>query len=574
MPQETKSCQNCKQNFTIAPEDFAFYEKMQVPPPTWCTDCRLVRRLVAYGKRVLYKRSCDLCGEVKFSMYAPEAPINVYCNDCWWSDKWDASAYAREFDFSRGFYDQYRELLAVVPWMMMGRHEPTMINSPYSNCATNLRNCYLVFFSDYVEDSYYCDTVDNSKDCFDIYMATHAEHCFESMSIIKCSRIFFSSDCEDSYDIYFSKNLIGCANCFGCVNLRKKQYYIFNEPYTKEAYFEKLKSFEFGSYEKLSAMKETFKQFSAGFPVKYIHGRHNEDATGDYVSNSKNAVNVFNSENLEDCKNCFIIYVGSSKDCMDYSFYGENASLIYESLKSGGNSSGLRFCNGCFPGCHNLTLCNYVLNSSDMFACVGLRNKQYCIFNKQYSKEEYEQLVPRIIQHMDKAPYVDAQGRVYKYGEFFPADLSPFPYNDSIAQEYFPLAKDTALSTGYKWRDTDARNYTSAIAPEKIPDNIQYVPDSICNEVIRCAHSNCNETCTIAFRIVPQELAFYRKMNFAIPRLCPNCRYYERLKHRNPLKLWHRKCMREGCSNEFETSYAPDRPEIVYCEQCYQQEVV
>ncbi len=28
------------------------------------------------------------------------------------------------------------------------------------------------------------------------------------------------------------------------------------------------------------------------------------------------------------------------------------------------------------------------------------------------------------------------------------------------------------------------------------------------------------------------------------------------------------------CPNEFETSYAPDRPEIVYCESCYQSEVV
>ena len=28
------------------------------------------------------------------------------------------------------------------------------------------------------------------------------------------------------------------------------------------------------------------------------------------------------------------------------------------------------------------------------------------------------------------------------------------------------------------------------------------------------------------------------------------------------------------CPNEFETSYAPDRPEIVYCEQCYQAEVI
>jgi len=80
--------------------------------------------------------------------------------------------------------------------------------------------------------------------------------------------------------------------------------------------------------------------------------------------------------------------------------------------------------------------------------------------------------------------------------------------------------------------------------------------------------------CTTAFKIIPQELALYRKMGLPLPRLCPNCRHFSRLKKTNPLKLWHRKCMKPGCQNEFETSYAPDRPEIVYCESCYQQEVI
>ncbi len=83
-------------------------------------------------------------------------------------------------------------------------------------------------------------------------------------------------------------------------------------------------------------------------------------------------------------------------------------------------------------------------------------------------------------------------------------------------------------------------------------------------------------------------------MNLPLPRLCQNCRHYQRLKQRNPLKLWKRKCMCEElsstngiykntirhfhdsdfCPNEFQTTYSPTRPEIVYCENCYLQEVV
>jgi hypothetical protein len=62
-------------------------------------------------------------------------------------------------------------------------------------------------------------------------------------------------------------------------------------------------------------------------------------------------------------------------------------------------------------------------------------------------------------------------------------------------------------------------------------------------------------------------------MNIPIPRLHPDERYKRRLALRNPMKLWHRKCMKEGCQNEFETTYAHGRPEVVYCEDCYKHEI-
>ena len=179
-------------------------------------------------------------------------------------------------------------------------------------------------------------------------------------------------------------------------------------------------------------------------------------------------------------------------------------------------------------------------------------------------------------------PYVDKKERIYKYGDFFPSDLSPFAYNESIAQEYFPLTKDKAIKQGYSWEDGEIRNYKIDIKNKDIPDNIQYVSDNIVNQVIACVHEGrCLEQCTEAFKIIPEEFKFYKRMNLPLPRLCPNCRHYQRLKQRNPLKLWNRKCMcdkkhphHEGhCNIEFETSYAPDRLEIIYCEKCYQQEV-
>ena len=136
---------------------------------------------------------------------------------------------------------------------------------------------------------------------------------------------------------------------------------------------------------------------------------------------------------------------------------------------------------------------------------------------------------------------------------------------------------------GYKWREKVERNYQIDIKNEDIPDNIKDVTDDIIGKVIECEHKGeCNEQCTEAFKIIEPEYQFYQRMNLPLPRLCPNCRHYLRLKQRNPLKLWHRTCMcdktnhfhkDDHCTVEFETSYAPERPEIVYCEKCYQQEV-
>ncbi len=568
---ETKVCQNCKESFIIDASDFDFYKKIDVPPPTWCAQCRLVRRLVAYSKRVLYKRKCDLCAQLKFSMYHPESPLKVYCNECWWSDKWDSATYARDYDFAVPFFAQFKELLDAVPWMALGEHTPSIINSPYTNCATELKNCYLVFFADFVEDSFYCDAIHHSKDCFDSYLV-QGERLYECVNMSKCSGATYCTDCDDSYDIHLSKNLVGCSDCFGCINLRKKQYCIFNEQYTKEDYLRKLQELNIGSRESFQKLQKQFAELCATFPVKYFHGRHNVDVVGDYVENSKNSAYIFDSENTEDSKYCLTVLMKPTRSCYDYCFYGNNATQLYECLKSGGDANNLKFSNGCFPSVRNLTYCSYCISSSDLFGCVGMRNKQYCIFNKQYSKEEYETLVPKIIEQMKRSPYRDGAGRSYEYGEFFPSEFSPFKYNETIAQEFFPLTKEEAVQQGFGWRDSEDKKYVISISPSAIPDSMSAVTETILNEVIGCEHQGaCNHQCTKAFKIVPQELAFHRTADVPLPTVCPNCRFFARLAKRNPLKFWSRTCAK--CQKPIQTSYAPARPEIVYCEACYQQEV-
>src|SRR3989338_4925945 len=115
MQQETKTCQNCKQEFAIEPADFDFYKKISVPPPTWCPTCRKQRRLSWRNDMNLHSRTCGLCKRAIVSIYSTDKPFPVYCPKCWWGDGWDPKKYGKEYDFSKSFFEQYREFQNRVP---------------------------------------------------------------------------------------------------------------------------------------------------------------------------------------------------------------------------------------------------------------------------------------------------------------------------------------------------------------------------------------------------------------------------------------------------------------------------
>jgi hypothetical protein len=173
---------------------------------------------------------------------------------------------------------------------------------------------------------------------------------------------------------------------------------------------------------------------------------------------------------------------------------------------------------------------------------------------------------------MGKNPYFDKREIVYKYGEFFPAELSPFAYNETLAQEFYPKTKEEIISFGFKFNEPETRTYVPTINIDNIPDNISQVSDDFIKEIIECKNKGKIETgCTLAFRIMPEELVFYKKQKIPIPEYCPNCRHSARLAKHLPPKIFNRICAK--CKDKIKTAYSPDRPEIVYCEKCYQQEV-
>ena len=606
---ETRKCQNCRVEFTIEPEDFKFYDKIKVPPPTWCPQCRLQRRLMWRNERVLYNRKNDAPGSLEsfISNYNPRVTIPVYDQAYWWSDKWNSLTYGMEYDFSRPFFTQFKELLSKVPVMNLTNLQS--VNSEYCNFTYQVKNGYLNIASDINEDSAYVHHTIYSKNSFDLLSCKKMELCYGCIHTVQSygsSHLWFSNQCVDSQFLYNCRN---CQNCFGCVNQRNGKYQIFNKQYSKETYHAKLKEFDFGSHAGLQNILKQFQDLILKEPHRFASTIQVQNVSGDYINNAKNCKFCFDVEGpAEDNK--YVLYgVPNLRDCYDGYGTGNGMEVAYEITSAGGNAQRLFFSPFAWTG-DNYYYSHFCEGCSSIFGCAGLHSKSYCILNKQYTKEEYEKLVPRIIQHMNDMPYLDKKGRIYRYGEFFPPELSPFSYNETIAQEYFPLTKEEAIEKGYSWKDPEPRNYQIQIPNDQLPDHIKDAPDDIVNQIIECGHAQgspsktsgqtagavCNEQCTEAFKIIQPELDFLRKMSLPLPRLCPNCRHYQRIKQRNPLKLWHRKCQCAGaksengiyqntadhlhhkkdepCLNGFESTYAPERPEIVYCEQCYLKEVV
>lgn len=569
---ETRNCQNCKKDFEITPDDFSFYEKIKVPPPTFCPECRYIRRLLDRNEYNLYKRKCDATGKSIISIYREDAPFPVYEQEYWKSDKFEAKDYGRDFDFSRSFFEQYEELRRSVPHLAMVNSRS--VNSEYTNQSQDNKDCYMLVTSGANDKCMYGSWNEGSYMLSDCYMAEKSEFSYECVSILKCSNCAWLNDCADCVNVYFSSDCRACTDCLGCVGLRNKQYHWFNENIGKEEYQKRLKELT-ENRKSLNELKEKFRKFRLTIPVKYYHGFSAYNSSGDYIQNMQNTQLAFNCrdnkdsaymqdvwQHTEDCRDCTEIILGE----LAYEIQGVETPHRSIAIRS------------CFNTITDSYYCDMCFSTQDCFGCFGLKKGKYCILNKQYSEEEYFVLKEKIIEHMKQTK---------EWGEYFPSSVSPFAYNESMAQDYFPLTKEEAISRGYSWYDRPARDYQFTLEAGQLPESFKEIKGNITEEIIQCSsvketnYQNMYPLCTTAFRITSLEMKLYEILNLPIPEKCFPCRRQERFKLRNPRKLWTRGCMcdkphanHDGkCDVSFETSYPPDSPEIVYCEKCYQQEV-
>ena len=559
-------CCSCGISFQITEKDAAFYrdigpvvqgKRRGVPPPTHCFECRLQRKLAFRNERKLYRRKCSLSGKEIISNFSPVAPCPVYSNDIWYSEQWDPLAFGKDYQETRSFFEQFKELFYATP-------QPSRVtfaeneNSDYCNYNLGFKDSYLCFWGDYNQESLYCYQCVRIKNCVECFGAYECEQCYRLVKASNCSN---SHSIVNSYGITDSAFLFQCSDChhcFQCTNLRHRSYCIDNLQYTKAEYEERISKYYLHRATVLDEQSAIFELRRNLVPVPAVRISNCEDCTGHDIGNSKS------------CTHCFCFYQGN-ESCAYCVASGDSLYKVYDCYGSVYDiKSSYEILSATF-GCQDVAFSLNIKSSHDVyysvncahcnniFGCVGLTRKNYCIFNKQYSQENYNKVLERIILAME---------RNSEWGEFFPIAHSLFSYEETPAQDCFPLSPKNATSRGVRWiaYEPPQPEVTQSVEAASLPDSIHDIANEITDSTIRCIQSGR------AFRSPKMELAFYRTHGLPLPRLHPELRIERLMRNRKAFKLWQINC--ERCGVVTNSVYEPESALHVWCEKCYNNEAL
>lgn len=545
-----KTCQNCKKEFEIDSGDLVLYEKIGLKIPEICFFCRMKQYFAFFNFGKFRKGVSALSRESLITVLPEKSRYPIYKSHEWWSDAWDPMVYGVDYDPNRSFFDQLKELQEKVP-----RPHQTGENSTGCEWCDDVfesKNCYLSRSIFHCENLNYSYRVVNSKDSFDVALSFNLQNSYDCLSCYNSFNLNFSENSRDCIDSYFLFDCRNCQNCFMSYNLRNKQYCIRNKQYSKEDYFKELEKINLNSYNYLENLNKEFQEI---LKDKAVHRENfnikSTNCLGDYLTNCDKCINVFSWQDSQNCRNS--LRGLNTKDCIDQlgcwnnEVSGNNSCVtggyeIKHSSWSDGRYS--EYLDVCYE-------CEYC------FGCVGLRKKKYCILNKQYTKEEYEELKNKIILDMEKRG---------EYGKFLPYSMGLGYYNLSTAIIYFPdVTKEEILRNGGYWSEEDLSS-SDGMLSSQLPDSILDTEEDITSQALICPLSKYR------FNISKAEYEFHKNKRFALPRMHFDMRMIKKARKTAVLQSYPYKCF--YCKRDINAYYPKEWGySKIACEECYKQNI-
>ncbi len=517
----SRTCRISWKDFIISDQEIALLEKLSpviwgerfaLPLPTLCPEERRRRKLQFKNYFTLFKRK-DERKKTIISMFPEEADRTIYSQSYWWGDTWDPFDYAIDFDPSQTIITHIHSVIKNTPLPALDNAYKYLENCEYINGNGFSKHCYFIFNGNHNESCLYGWSLFDCINILDSSYVRFSENCSHSLHLWKCFNTHFSWNVSESRDSEYIFSCDWCQYIIGCVWLKNQRYQVLNSPCTEIEYQDILKRIKTDNiFRKDFELKVLKLVKSIWIEGSITTGSVN--AKGDFCYDSND---VFDCYNVGDSRNIYHVYNSFwVTDTIGLDQWGENTNLTYESLDIWLNASNIY----CSISCWNNAIYNFYSTKcnwcSFIFGCSWLRNKSYCIFNKQYTKEEWERTLQKIIRQMINE---------WTWGEFLDPKYAPFAYNESQAMDFMALTKENVLKLGFRWSDrveTPPEGITKIIPWALLSQNISEIPDDILNWAIKCPKTGK------LFQIQPLELEMHRKFSTPIPRIHP----IERIKMR------------------------------------------
>jgi len=495
----------------------------------------------------LHKRKCDKTGKQIVSVFRPDCIYPV-----WHRDEWIeySSPPSMEFDSSKSFFEQAWKLFpkCPIPHIFQSHNQ----NCEYTDDWYYSKDCYLCHSGQNNEDARYCYGCDSIKDVHCAVFSFDSELCMDLINSSNCFNSAFLLNCKNVNDSAFLYDCRDCNDCLFCFNLRNKKYCFGNEQLTKEE-FEKrcceLDLRSFAVYEKAKGFfSEMMKDIAWHRALKIDQC---ENSTGNFIRNCK------------DCENCYML--SFHENCANVSFSGPHAKGILDSIGTVGGEL-TYMCSlpvYCYEAkfsfsvshCRFVEYCAYMQNCHYCFGCCGLVNQEYCIFNKKYSKEKYEELREKIIIHMKK---------MGEWGEFFPGYFAPNPYNESYAGFQFSVVPEKTFQ--FKMSEPIEKISMKTAEMKDIPDSCELLTRD--QEKWLMGQVFWDSACERPFQIQAADIEFSRRLKTPLPHSYYINRIQDNFKWM-PFVGELRKTICAKSGNEIFTNWPKEYDKRILCEEEY-----
>lgn len=585
---EWSTCVYSWEEFPIFEQEKNILDTLWMPLPIISPDMRRLQLYMMRNERTFYKRSCDMTGKSILSIYPPEYPSKVFHFSEYISDKWSGFDYWKDLDFDWSISQQISDFYRSIPKRSLNIDaENSMENCDYSNYGTSSKDCYMSQVPTFSQNCYYSYTPFQSTYNIDTHLNEKCEISYESSFCMNSYQIFYSQYLEDSRDCWWCYDCIWIQNCIGCVWLHSKQYYILNQELTQREYEYKLKVI-LSSYKNLKTFQDEFDTFKSNFPKKALHNKLSENVQGNIIRYSKKTLNCFNVVDLQDSLHTQHSGIDSTS-LLSCEYGGLNSWNVYHSIWF---NHSIESAYISFTSAQRSYYLHDNTSVDDSMLCSGLQNQRYCIFNKQYSQEEYAVFSKKVIEMMKQE---------WIWGNWFLSEMLLFPYNDSKAYEQYPPQKivygsrdtkgarewelnpkgrgtvyvldpeayiskayldfwgDKSLNILWRTQDNNIDISPSAkiIEADFLPE-IHNIEAHVSDIIIQCKDTGR------PFRVIAQELDFYKKYSLPLPRYHPDVRFQKRFQQFPKNTLHLRTC--DGCWEQILSVW---ESESVVCESCY-----